>query len=119
MKEAEVMASLRNDWAHNPFFMYRADPKLIMLKVSSGDFAGNFAPIDIEQMTSLLPLLGDFHRRLTMLIGLLRNPTGGDVIFAFGPMDEQMREQLQALVGPRASAPGPMQHLQPEKPRNR
>jgi hypothetical protein len=119
MKEAEAMALLRNDWAHNPFFMYGADPKLMMLKVSSGDFAGNLAPIDVEQMMPLLPLLGDFHRRLTMLIGLLGNPTGGDIIFAFGPMDEQISKQLQALIDERASAPSPSQHLQAEKPKKR
>jgi hypothetical protein len=98
LDEAQALATFRNNWAHNPLFVYGPDRQLAMLKVASGDFAGDLEIPNLEHLISLLPNLQDFHRRLTLLIGLLGNPTGGHVVFAFGPVDATMAEQIRSLT---------------------
>jgi hypothetical protein len=107
MRDAKALCEHRNDWAHNPLFLFGPDARLSMLKVASGDFAGDLVFVDQHRETALLPLLKKLHGQLITLIGLLGNPAGGKVFFVFGPTDAATMEQIRTLASEPAAARNP------------
>lgn len=108
LDEVEVLASVRNEWAHNPLIRYGPEEHLCRWQLASNDFAGTVSRLDLDAVQRVgLPSLPELHNRLLRLIGFLGNPTGGQVFFVFGELTNDVAGQLRSLGADPGAASDP------------
>lgn len=98
LKEAEVLAQLRNEWAHNPIIRFGPKRSLMRWVVGSGDFAGGLMKVDAAKIRPHMPTLRQLHVNLTNVAALINDPEGKSYAIAFGGKSERMEAQIERYL---------------------
>ncbi|MFJ6326535.1 MULTISPECIES: hypothetical protein [unclassified Rhizobium] len=98
MTEVEILADVRNTWAHNPIIRFGPERTLVRWEIGSGEFAGRLVRVDAKVLRPLMPRVEQLHLNLRNLAALVNSPTGEQFAITFGERDARMDAQLKRLL---------------------